>query len=659
MDQNGINHICIYFVKHQGQNITSAELAEKLGVTNKTIKTNMSLVDQNFRRNGAQIQARTNAGYQLLIRDPEKYRKFSAELEIIDYYQMTVDDVSDMQSMVKILRALLESADQKKVVREEDLAERMYLSPRAFRQIYQKCNYYLGSYNLFIHKYHSKGSILSGSEFDLRMAYLSIAGVSSSDNEEVLDDSSFYHQTKDMISSEAYQQIRSSALDILRSSGYSIRDDTPRGLTHYLVIMTVRLRKGKHLNFKKDQILLLKGTEEYDIASRIFSSALKNLHEIPEEEIAALALYLMSNHDFAREEIESRDLLHLAGEIGNLYMNALYYLHVSFGMEETETVENRYLYSILAKLIIRRKFNTSSYGSLLGSYHISSAGSYIIAQHEARMFLLWLEKELNCYLNQQTLTMLTYYFQQAQDQVSLEKQKKKVVTISPLGKQYAEILIERVNERYGELIASNKAAELYELRNVPAADVDLVIFDNNVLSYYHYAFSVFVLRQDNFNELGKYLENQNKVVELADRINRMVLTDAADEKHSEEQWIQKLVSMHAGEKTDQKQLVEMITASNQRSHYNQFGRVVYIGIPVHYATQEVIHIIHCIPGQKWMGNPVSDIVFFAMPSDPVVLKAMGTLLSYLGEDVKRLNAFSDQQVYKRYQDLCSLLISEK
>ena len=59
-----------------GEAVTSEQLARELGVSSRTIKTDMSAMAPELADNGVELLSRRNRGYSLKIVDEDRFRKF-------------------------------------------------------------------------------------------------------------------------------------------------------------------------------------------------------------------------------------------------------------------------------------------------------------------------------------------------------------------------------------------------------------------------------------------------------------------------------------------------------------------------------------------------------------------------------------------------------
>ena len=203
--------------------ITSEQLAKELGVSSRTIKTDMAALAPELEQNGARLISRRNRGYTLEITDEEKLQK----LHNVTQIRAGVSPAADEEGRVIHIARKLVATDRGVLV--DVLAEQMYVSRGALRAPLQEALQFCQSFHLRTVSVPGKGLRVTGEEFRIRWAITELFGI-------------HFHQAEIVSGDEEYarwiacdyqerQDIRHVFLKILRESPYAVRDSISQRLS--------------------------------------------------------------------------------------------------------------------------------------------------------------------------------------------------------------------------------------------------------------------------------------------------------------------------------------------------------------------------------------------------------------------------------------------
>jgi lichenan operon transcriptional antiterminator len=141
--------------------ITSKQLAETLGVSNRTVYNDIVQLNQAMKDKGAQLISKAHYGVKLEVTDKGKYLAFLRSLEVDN---VTVGDNTETR-VSKIVEKMIQSESP---IKMDDLSDELYISRSTLKSDLKKVRVFLDNYNLQIDYRSYSGMSIQGSEKNLR-----------------------------------------------------------------------------------------------------------------------------------------------------------------------------------------------------------------------------------------------------------------------------------------------------------------------------------------------------------------------------------------------------------------------------------------------------------------------------------------------------------
>lgn len=123
--------------------ITNKQLAETLGVSNRTVYNDIVQLNQVMKDKGAQLISKPHYGVKLVVTDQEKYLAFLRSLEVDT---VTVGDNTETR-VSKIVEKMIQSDTP---IKMDDLSEELYVSRSTLKNDLKRVRAFLDSYDLQI-----------------------------------------------------------------------------------------------------------------------------------------------------------------------------------------------------------------------------------------------------------------------------------------------------------------------------------------------------------------------------------------------------------------------------------------------------------------------------------------------------------------------------
>lgn len=632
----------LHFMKNLNREITSFELAELTNVTDRTIKMDIIEINNNLKENGARIVSRKNKGYLLEIIDEKKLNAYMDKLKIIQYYNMSFNEYSDLIQLSIILRRLL-TTDDNHFVKITELENELLIPKKVLHRCIKKCQKFLSSYHIHLIMKPGYGTRITGDEKDIRMCILALYGFSAEDMEIRYIKEPFYSY----FAGDDYAQIRRNVMEIIRHNNYTMNEEMPEGLPKYLLIMRNRLKAGgKAVHYEKEIREFIDKTAQRKIADQM-AGQLSMHHDFhfDEDEIRMLAVYLLVNHNFSKEEIRNLGTSALADKIDAVYHDVKGYISSHYSMEEADGNQNlnEYLYSILSSVIVKSFLNIQSYENIIGLNHDKEVNKYPVSFGFATEILQYMKDIQGIVCSKKYVTHFTYYFMQALKKTEFPCKKLRLITISPLGIMYARILVDELNEKYGKYILSNQAKELYEIRKLEQEQekIDLILLDNNILTHYKYDIPCYVVKNNkSLRELDSLFAEMIQINQPCAYLGDLVDINLSYDLLDADSWLKMLASKHGRDKTCANRILEYLTRREQNYEKGLVGKVKILSTSVELVRHPCLEFYKFENKMNWLDNGQAKyLIFYSMEfTSPLIAKCLSILLSKFQTD----NMFLDQ-----------------
>lgn len=208
--------------------ITNKQLAETLGVSNRTVYNDITQLNQAMKDNGAQLISKPRYGVKLVVTDEGKYREFLRSLEVDS---ATAGDNTETR-VNKIIKKMIQADAPVKI---DDLSDEMFVSRSTLKNDLKKVRSFLEVYDLKVDYRSYAGMQIYGSEKNLRRCLAKI------EQNMIANDGSFLSQEMDDISELIMTTFKRHNY---RMSSYSFRNF----VTHLYVSIN-RIQQGKGISF--------------------------------------------------------------------------------------------------------------------------------------------------------------------------------------------------------------------------------------------------------------------------------------------------------------------------------------------------------------------------------------------------------------------------
>lgn len=604
-DEQGREMRLIYHLAQSKTPLTSEMLAGLVSVSTRTVKSDMIQVRERLVDLGAELVSRKSQGYSIKILDEEKFKSFYDQLT---YNRMLLGTfVSDhLARTIFLARTLVASDDYVKL---DDLADRMFLSRSSIKNEMKTISSFFNSFRLQVDSRAGKGVRIIGSEENLRLAMTELVVV-------------HYHQIKISDSSPEYarilecdeeerQGIRRNFLKTYRESGMAATDDETLRFAFYLIVMRNRIRDGHVIRLEEKLKEELQGLVEYPLAKKVVA----NLQAFPgydvcDDEICHIAMFFHCMRDLKTDDIhEGMPFLDEARILADEVVERIRWLwSIDFTCHLTLKTD---LVTAFLPLLAQIRYGQSAQQSIGMSMRSAEIAGSPLAIELGRSAMRLIEEKYYCRLNVRSSIGLSFRFFGALASIRYDIRKLNLLTVSSAGKQGAIQLIQRIDHRFADMIATNTPVELYEVRGLNQHEYDCVIMNDPEFSYYYdipYILIDTVTRPYQFNRLF------DEVLVKAYQFEELIPDPSSTrvyrhfEYENPTQFFKLIAYKHGKDETYSSLLFDMLSENEKFVSYNKLGDVVAVFLPYRMAKEEGIELYSLQNNGLWGVHEVQTII---------------------------------------------------
>lgn len=298
-------------LKQHQSNITSDEIARLVGVSSRTIRTEIKNILPNLDEKIAKINISTRKGYSIEIINQKQFSN------ILDEY---IYKTLDSEARIKyIIQCLLNNALKNQSIKQQDLADKLFIGLSTLKTHLKEVKEKLKKYNLDIVNYKNQGMQIIGNEAQIRYC---ISEYIFRDNLKIDD---FYKQ---LFTEYNLNNINNILIKVLTSYELVLTDISLKNLLVHVLIAMKRATKEHNVVYTLRESKEIEQHKEFLIAASIFEEIYNQLHiDVATSEIYYLAQHLIASKKYiesANEETSNYieqlviEMLHRVNTIVNI-----------------------------------------------------------------------------------------------------------------------------------------------------------------------------------------------------------------------------------------------------------------------------------------------------------------------------------------------------
>lgn len=487
-------HRIFYLLAIKNRIVSSEELASLTQVTVRTIKNDMKEVALFAEQNGARIRAKRGQGYWIEILDEAAYTNTLFQLKIRTVYVGNSLKFDASQNSINLLQYMIAYDGYFKI---EAVSDAFFLPKHVVHEELRKMRSFLHSYDLCMESKANHGTIITGSEFNRRIAMLMLFDIHFHKAEMEHNVTLFYQYFES--TSEELQTTRHILLQLLRQFSYQINDDYTQCMARYLILQKKRYQHGHTLDLSKSTIAFLKSFKHHFQIARTIHETLNERFGSPyiEEEVLSLEVLLLIWADIDYTTFMPESYLPVLKEVSAFTEKVFKDIEHRFGISLQDVNDGTaYFTALFLPLVLHLKLDCEQF-NIRGAHFIdqqkleplSAAIMQIItaAIHETY------GKTLSSFLIENTMLQLGHYIKR----ITYPGKPLNIMICSSNGLECARNLKQQLLALFNPDIFSRiDIFELYEGRGLATDAYDLMILNDMPEFIYFYDWPYLELSSD-------------------------------------------------------------------------------------------------------------------------------------------------------------------
>lgn len=465
----------LYYLINRNDPVTSLKLSEYIGVSVRTIKSEIIYIKEEIVKHGASLCSKRNMGYYLEIEDENLFFIFADEINMKIFFQGT-SFKDEHWLLLEMLRKLIASD---KPISLLELAETLFISESHANKLMKKAKLFLISYHLTLNSKGKKGFFVMGEEIYFRFAMTEIYNY-------------HYHKVQSQTQDENYQKwvecpesekqsIRHIFLKILRESSIKLTDLGAQKCALYLIISRNRNLSGFVTKFDVEKQKEIEKCIAYTVSTKILNSLRKNffIFSTEKSEISALAMYILCQQDLAVEHIDKLDVLKENNFPISKKNSIVEILNQSFFQDISMYEEE--IYELIHRMFRKQKLELDGFEGF-GTLDTTFSNHPVSALLADRI-ICELEERVNLKLSYDDRLSFVLLAYKVLFKTTYPIKKLKLLIAGTSGLLFAQIIEEKIALRYSSFIESSKCTEFYEIRGLDQSQYDAIIIDTMPFFY--------------------------------------------------------------------------------------------------------------------------------------------------------------------------------
>ncbi|HBF77525.1 MAG TPA: PTS sugar transporter, partial [Clostridiaceae bacterium] len=453
---NRQKQILLFLTKFKGI-LTAKRISEELGVSDKTVRNDIKVLQGESQKIGAKIQSISGKGYKLEIINAEQFLKFYCQS--FDKDKEISNDFTDQDNRVNyiIKRFLL----AKGYIKMEDLENEMFVSKSTLRNDLKIVRQILDSYELNIINRPYYGTKIEGDEYMKRMCLSNL----------LLDNSTNMFTEYNKLQSydkDLFNKIKDIAIKKLKDYQIEISDVSLDSLAKHIAIACKRIKEGfiiGSLNIHSN----IECTFEKNVAKEIVKEveSYTNL-KFPETEIDYITVQLLCT-----KLLSEKAYTEYSGEISKIVDDIIEQLREKFHWDfrnNFEFIQGLTLH--LRPAVNRILFQFHIKNPLLDEIKLKCPRAFEGAIVASKCIESYIHKEVD--MNETAYIAL--HIEAALERMEGNKSvKKRVLVVCATGMGSAKILYNRLQKVFGDHIEIVDTISCYNLESYDLSSIDMII----------------------------------------------------------------------------------------------------------------------------------------------------------------------------------------
>ncbi|MNW37616.1 putative licABCH operon regulator [compost metagenome] len=440
--------------------LTGKQLAAITGVTDRTIKNDIVMLNHALNHNGASISSMYSKGYLLNIQEEEAFHLWFKQ------YEMNPDEESGYykpdQRIRELIRFLLTVGEYVKL---EDVAELMHLSKSTLQNDLKEARKLLDMYQLQVHIKPYYGIKLIGDEMKFRFAISEFLFSHDTNHSIYLNMSTF------PIPDEELESIREIVLKYTSKSHLALSDVGLGNFVIHIAISCQRCALNCPITHLSEEMLSIKKRAVFETAEQIMNDLadLMNI-EFPTEERIYLAMHLEGSKVSSSNNLEEE--INIDIDAYQTTIDVIKTIEEKLGIAISGDNElTRSLYAHLKPAISRMRYGMNLRNPMLDSIKVRLP----LAFHAGVLASTILNERLGIHVSDNEIGYIALHIGAAIERSRDSASPKRCIIICGSGLGSSQLLYHKLRAHFGFRLTIVETMGLYQLKEKNLQDIDFII----------------------------------------------------------------------------------------------------------------------------------------------------------------------------------------
>ncbi|MEM1485728.1 HTH domain-containing protein [Oscillospiraceae bacterium PP1C4] len=461
----------IFILLNEDGVLTGNSLAAELGVSVRTIKSEIMTFKPYLNEYGLEILSKKGVGYFINITDRNCFDEFFSQIAF--KYSHAGEISNDFNERLNHIIHTLISADG--TVHLDELAEELFVVKRSLSKEIKRARELLADYGLMVENRTNHGVYVKGSEFSKRLCQLDYYTY-------------YYHKARPEFKAKRFSRLFDVPMDIrlrtrqifleeMRSSNTIIKDFYSQKIPVLLLLSYRRYIDGHIIDIPVRKAMYYKGFREYKVMERVIERTDVYFEKpLPENEKLFLTIMLLSAADLTPESDLKRFGFHFSEAVK--YADAImswFSTRHKIAFFRSEDLRSA-LIRTLIPLSINMYFNIVEKNNWCALLRFEDVLTAPLSQHLAYVAAQVIHHVSGKFLCKEFIYQLAHVFRCAVDRKALDIKKKRLLIFSSSGYESKVLMAEELKLLFGQFIESVEIAEMYlKIHEVTPENYDLLL----------------------------------------------------------------------------------------------------------------------------------------------------------------------------------------
>lgn len=428
--------------------ITSSALAERFGVSERTIRTYVRQINEELAES-ARLEHRRGDGYELVVEDSEKFESAVQRASLLPDLPSTPEE--------RVSYLLDDLLHRNEWITLDELASIMCVSRATLSADLKVVEKKISSFGLSIERRPRYGLRVAGPEVSRRLCLASL----------VVDG-----PNADGAAGGLIARVASCVQDAINKADFHVNSAAYHNLIVHIAIAIRRMKAGAYVPMSANDVNDLKASPAYLAAEEITGSLAETFDvEFPVEEVAYIALHLAGRRVIDESSAGDDKGLVISDEVWFVVDEMIEIVRDTFGFDFRSDLELRMnLARHVEPLSIRLRHHMRIENPLLQDIQERFPLGYSMAQEAAAV----LADKYGEQPSEEEIGYIAFSFILAMERQSSSPAKKNIVIVCTSGQGSAKLLEHQYRREFGAWLGSIRTCDVARVSSMDFRHVDYV-----------------------------------------------------------------------------------------------------------------------------------------------------------------------------------------